>query len=1074
MSITMLALLIPATASAVEPAADRPVPDKFSELRLDRPITTDVIAAPSKLGSLMSATGGQSVFVRLAEEPVAQVAAEGAGPAQQQTQLRAVDQQQRRIITRARALDRDARVLGDAQRALNAVALWIDASALPTLAADPSVVSIHPVVDYQLDLSETVPYIGASAVQDAGFTGEGISVAILDSGIDYTHVAFGGEGTQEAYDAAYGDDTGDPANRSNDGLFPTDRIVGGYDFVGEVWPFAPFGALSADEDPIDCGLKAVVPRPADAPAECTGGHGTSVADIIGGAAGVAPDADLYAIKVCSALSNACSGVALIQGMDFALDPNVDGSTDDAVDIINMSLGSPYGQAFDDDLSQAVENATAVGVLTVASAGNSADKPYISGSPAAAPSALSVAQTNVPSATQDVMEILTPPSIAGLYQAVSQPWSLPLSERGAIEGLFQYGDGSGGNLNGCASFAAGTLTGAIVLIDRGACDFSLKVSNVALGGGEVAIIGLIAPGDPFQGGLGACPDDACDDIPGFMISQADSNAIKAEVENDVTARFDPATGLPLVGHMVGSSSRGPAMLSNIIKPEVGAPGASVSAVAGSGDGTEAFGGTSGAAPMVAGSAALLEQAYPDRSPAEIKAVLMNTAETEIYNSLVAFGGDLASITRIGGGEVRVDRALDSPIAGWDSATGQGALSFGFVDVTSRSAQFRKKITIRNYSTSDLFYDVSAVFRFGDDAGGAVELSIRDEVIIPALRTINVPIRLTIDGRQLEHWMMNSGADGANPAPLTSMEYDGYVLFDDSSTNADDADPVHLAWQVLPRKSGDVSVSKTKRVKPDSSVRVRNESRASRAQVDAYSLLAKSRDIPDGDIGENSPVIDLRSIGVQTIPVEAGFCSADDSFLLLFAVNTWERQTHANAPASFEWQLDTDGDGEVDYFIFNLDLAFDLSDGRNVTFVQDATTGLASAFFFTDHGTNSGNTVLTICGEQIGMNANDFGAPITADVLAVDIYFSGDVTDAITDVRFAPLGERYFGLFGNDGFAAANIPAGRSKRLRILHFGAEGTNPSEIGLLLLTDASHFGTVPNSGAPQDSEAFRIRVRP
>jgi hypothetical protein len=52
----------------------------------------------------------------------------------------------------------------------------------------------------------------------------------------------------------------------------------------------------------------------------------------------------------------------------------------------------------------------------------ADKPYITGSPAATPSAISVAQTNVPSAVQSLMNVLSPPSIAGTYQAVFQSWS----------------------------------------------------------------------------------------------------------------------------------------------------------------------------------------------------------------------------------------------------------------------------------------------------------------------------------------------------------------------------------------------------------------------------------------------------------------------------------------------------------------------------------------------------------------------------------------------------------------------------------------------------------------------------
>jgi minor extracellular serine protease Vpr len=68
------------------------------------------------------------------------------------------------------------------------------------------------------------------------------------------------------------------------------------------------------------------------------------------------------------VSSSCSGIALIQGMEFSVDPDGNGDTSDAVDIINMSLGAGYGQPFDDDLSQAVENASALGVLTVSSAG----------------------------------------------------------------------------------------------------------------------------------------------------------------------------------------------------------------------------------------------------------------------------------------------------------------------------------------------------------------------------------------------------------------------------------------------------------------------------------------------------------------------------------------------------------------------------------------------------------------------------------------------------------------------------------------------------------------------------------
>ena len=471
---------------------------------------------------------------------------------------------------------------------MNAVFVQIDASKVAQIAADPAVVRVAPVANYELDLSETVPYIGAKAVQDAGVTGKGVKVAVLDSGIDYTHSALGGAGA-----AAYA------ANNPTviePGTFPTAKVKGGYDFIGSAWTGGTGTPAEApDPDPLDDG--ALV-------SSNTGvGHGTHVSDIIGGKGGVAPGVDLYGIKVCVTSTSSCSGLSLIQGMEWTLDPNGDGSLKDRMHLINMSLGSTYGQPFDDDLSLAVENATDVGILTVTSSGNSSDKPYVTGTPGATDSALSVAQTAVPSAFLPLMQILAPANIAGNVPAVFQPWSKPATA--PLQGSVQYGDGAGGNLNGCTSFPAGSLAGKVVLVDRGACDFTLKISNIADGGGLLGIIGLIAPGDPFEGGVGAGDPSR---ITGFMISQANSTRLKSGLPNTVV-RFDPNVGVPLRGSVTGSSSRGPQHESTQrIKPEIGAPGASVSAVAGSGTGTEPFGGTSGAAPMVTGSAALLLEGF----------------------------------------------------------------------------------------------------------------------------------------------------------------------------------------------------------------------------------------------------------------------------------------------------------------------------------------------------------------------------------------------------------------------------------------------------------------------------------
>ena len=1006
---------------------DRPVPERLGALQMDAPVAMENVAEQLKLGpALLDAEGRQRVVVRLSEPSVAEATLNGNAAGQ----LQRIEAQQAAFIQSLAGTS--AQVLGTVRIALNAVMLNVDAADLATLVEMPVTVSIKPVVDYELDLSETVPYIGGTAVQANGYDGSGVRVAVLDSGIDYYHANLGGTGDPNDYAA-------DDPTIIEPGTFPTAKVVGGYDFVGELWPV--FGSEAPDPDPLDSGPAA--------------GHGTHVADIIGGVDGVAPGVDLYSVKVCSSVSTACSGVALIQGMDFALDPNGDGDISDRVDIVNMSLGASYGQAYDDDLSLAVDNASALGVLVVAAAGNGSDKPYVTGTPGAAPSALAVAQTQVPSAFQPLMSVTAPASIAGDYAAVFQPWSAPLTT--PIEAPLLYGDGAGGNLNGCAPFAPGSLTGYIVLVDRGACFFSTKIQNIEAGGGLVGIIGLIAPGEPFQGGFGTGTPPG---IPGYMISQADANALKSGLPNTVV-RFDPANGIPLVMHMVGSSSRGPSMRDNLIKPEIGAPGASVSAVAGTGNGVSPFGGTSGATPMVAGSAALVKQAYPDRSPAEIKAVLVNTGETNIMNKPAFFGGDLAPITRIGGGEVRVDRAIAAPAAAWDAETLTPALSFGFYDITSKGIYLRRDIVVRNYTNEKIRFSVTPSFRFLDDElSGAIKFIAPQYVTVKANSERTFPLYMRIRGQLLNEWAMNSGSRGANPDFLTLMEYDGYItLTPMPSKHGASYESIHVPWQILPRQSGDVRLKQ----KQEGLFYLRNRG-VGTTTVESYSLIGTSPNLPEGGKGEQNPTPDLKYVGYATYPVPAGFCSANPSFVMAFAVNTWERQTHALAPASFRFYLDVDQDGSFDFVVFNFPLDFGLSDGRSVTWVRDLSTGATDAYFYVDHVTNSGNTVLYFCGEQIGMDASNFFQPMDVVAAAADVYYQGTITDLIGGITISPLGEQYLGLFENGSVGFTTLDYKERDKLRILDFGPL-TNNTETGLLLLY---------RNGAPADNEADVIIVTP
>jgi subtilisin family serine protease len=1020
--VVFMALTLVSAVAAQDGVPNRPerldtetLPAAIADMKLDAPLYLDGAATLGLDPLLLGAEGDQSVIIRLTTPSVAEKGFKGKAA---QAHKKSVQGEQADLLSRVFAADPNAQVLGQTQLVLNAIFVQVDASALSALAGDPAVLRITPVANYELDLTDTVPYIGGTAVQGMGYDGTGVRVAVLDSGVDYYHAALGGSGNPADYAA-------DDPTIVEPGTFPTAKVVGGYDFTGSVWPFGP---IQPDSDPLDDGPAA--------------GHGTHVADIIGGALGVAPGVDIYAVKVCSSVSTSCSGVALINGMEFAVDPDGDGDPSDHVDVVNMSLGASYGQPFDDDLSQAVNNATSLGVLTVASAGNSADKPYANGTPSSAATALSVAQTQVPSAG---LQFIT---VAGVdYQAVFQPWSV--APAGVISGPVQYGDGAGGNLNGCAPFAPGSLTGMVVLVDRGACNFTLKISNISQAGGAVGIIGLVGPGAPFSGGDGG---DRPIDIPGYMISQADSNAIKASIP--ATGTVDPANTLPLVGQMVGSSARGPQHeAATLIKPEIGAPGASVSAVAGSGTGTGAFGGTSGAAPMVSGSAALLLQAAPGLSPLEAKAVLMNNGETNIDTD--PFLG-LAPITRIGGGEVRVDRAVGASAAAWDADGTQGALSFGFVEVDKNSMVMHKTVRVRNYSDHDIVYTITPTFRYADDAAsGAVEVHAPPKVKVKAGKDATFTVKLTIHGALLPGNAMNSGSNGANPAALTFNEFDGYLVLDDGEH------PIHMAWHVLPRKSAN-TVGRTNLTFDGGLdfVDLTNNG-VGMAQNDAYSLLAYSPNMPEGGAGEQSPTPDIRAVGVNTFPVPAFFCSAQESFIWAFAINTWEPQQHL-LPVSHQVWLDTNQDGASDYVILNRDLSgpTSISDGRQVTWVLDLGTGGLSAFFFTEHATNTGNTVFYICGEQIGLTGTDMlNTNVDMFVIAQDFYYGGpgDLVDGIT---VTPLGERYFGI-------PSDIAPGSVGELIVVDFGLFPGNTDELGLMLLTNGDRGGGA-RGGATFDTEAL------
>ena len=103
------------------------------------------------------------------------------------------------------------------------------------------------------------------------------------------------------------------------------------------------------------------------------------------APGVAPKASLYAIKVFGGGGLTSSSI-VVQALNWAADPNQDGNTSDRLDVVNLSLGSAFGEDGDADPEvAAVERLTRLGCVVVMSAGNGGNAVFKLDSPGTAPS-----------------------------------------------------------------------------------------------------------------------------------------------------------------------------------------------------------------------------------------------------------------------------------------------------------------------------------------------------------------------------------------------------------------------------------------------------------------------------------------------------------------------------------------------------------------------------------------------------------------------------------------------------------------------------------------------------------------
>jgi minor extracellular serine protease Vpr len=615
----------------------------------------------------------------------------------------------------------------------NGMRVVATAADIAALRAMPDVRSVGRVERHVLDNIDSVPWIGAPEVWASGFTGKGIRIGIIDTGIDYLHANFGADGDPAAYAA------NDP-NVVEPGTFPTAKVVGGHDFAGATYDADdPTTEAIEDNDPLD-----VV------------GHGSHVAGTAAGSgvsgsigSGVAPDAKLYALKVFSDAGGSTELTSL--AIEWAMDPNRDGDMSDHLDVINMSLGAPLGNPGDPSAISS-NNAAAVGIVVVTSAGNEGNVPYIVGAPGVASEAISTAAIIPGGRTYARFTVNTPPALAGTYPSEEGAGPVTFEETGPITDALIPAVPR----DGCAPLTnAGAVAGNIALIIRGGtCGFLDKYLAAQNAGARAIVVynDGTAPDriDPIvMGGL-----DNTVTIPGLMISFTVGNVLAATP--GVTVTIDTALDEDRDDRMTDFSSRGPGQGRSTFKPDLSAPGFSiVSTGVGTGTGSENLQGTSMASPHVAGAAALLLDKWGQATPKAIKALLQNS--TVPANE----SGD-TDVARQGVGVIRVDRAI-----GLASYATPGGVSFGRVNRVVPT--FRTEaVELQNLRNAPRVFTVQHVP--GQTYPG-VRVECPARVAVGAKRSNDFRIRLFFDpSAALEQGVFDN-------ASISQTEVDGWCVLSD---------------------------------------------------------------------------------------------------------------------------------------------------------------------------------------------------------------------------------------------------------------------------------------------------------
>jgi len=597
----------------------------------------------------------------------------------------------------------------------------------------------------------------------------------------------------------------------------------------------------------------------------------------------------------------------------------------------------------------------------------------------------------------------------------------------------------------------SVRNAIAVVDRGGCNVSLKVDRAARLGARAVIVVNNEPGNPptFSQGAGSVF------VPTLVVSQADGDALKATLGSGVNrAAIGPAIATSLAGGLVDTSSRGPSISFQSIKPEIAAPGALMSAEVGTGASESAFAGTSGSAPVVAGAAALVQGAMLDDNHSlleswALKALLMNTADPGVLLAPVSRPGVLAPVMRSGAGEVRISSAIAAPAVVVVDAPSvpfedrQAALSFGYRAFLGTSpVTLTKRLRIYSLVPEARTYTVSGGFRDpADQALGAVTLRFSSpSVVVDAFAQATVDVSIDVDPTRLPLWTLDGGAGGGDGEAFRLQEFDGMVTLTSGS------DRLNLPWHLLPRKAANLAVDKSQldlTGGPDT-VRLSNVGGSAGGISEIFPLGGTSPQdyLKPDEFGRGEAFPDLKAVGIRR-----------SGSTVEVAIATYEERSHPAYPAEFNVYLDVDQDGAEDYVLANAMVHLENGDatGRvEVQVLEVQWTASGSSFQRIGSGVadcdfNSATCIFSVDAGLIGLAGS--GA-LNWYVIAFDNYFTGAATDSI------PAGVAYMTedldlpYFSVQGTQTRAVAVGASPLLTVEEVpGGALVSPTQGGFLFL---------------------------